>query len=224
MRKIFLILMRHFILFLSCLLAPLPAVAAGFDCAKAGTPVEKMICADTALSLLDQRLAGAYRQALSIGKDRAALKKTQLVWLKSIRNRCPDAACLQDAYNARLAELASKTGAVLPGISGEYQRYDGGRPDANSATITLRTRDDGQVDVSGEATWIGDPGVGNVHEGGLNGTFFPENGKIHYRDGDECRLTISMTAGALTVTDDNALCGGANVSFDGRYRKVKAAR
>ena len=39
------------------------AEAASFDCAKARTAVEKMICADAELSKLDDEMAAVHRQA-----------------------------------------------------------------------------------------------------------------------------------------------------------------
>jgi uncharacterized protein len=39
------------------------ALAASFDCAKASTRVERLICADKDVSALDDRLASTYRLA-----------------------------------------------------------------------------------------------------------------------------------------------------------------
>lgn len=78
--------------------------AAGFDCAKAATAVEKTICQDPALNALDEQLAAAYRDA---GRrcPAAELKTEQQRWLKQVRNACRDAACLGQAYQQRLADL-----------------------------------------------------------------------------------------------------------------------
>ena len=43
------------------LVLTLPVQAASFDCAKAGTKVEKLICGDAGLSKLDDELAAAYK-------------------------------------------------------------------------------------------------------------------------------------------------------------------
>lgn len=80
--------------------------AAGFDCAKAATKVEKMICQDAGLSSLDDDLMRAYKNALVSATDKEALKKYQLWWLKFTRNVCPTPACLEDAYKARITALA----------------------------------------------------------------------------------------------------------------------
>ena len=67
-------------LFLTLILCALFAAtghAASFDCAKAATPVEKMICADALLGRLDEALARNYRVMLTanLGASRADLRK-----------------------------------------------------------------------------------------------------------------------------------------------------
>lgn len=88
----------------SCLVITQPAHAASFDCAKAATKVEKLICADAELSKLDDELNTAYKKALQGEKQADTLKQAQKRWVKE-RNGCADAACVKRAYEARLAKL-----------------------------------------------------------------------------------------------------------------------
>jgi uncharacterized protein len=81
------------------------AQAASFDCAKASTQVEKLICADEKLSGLDDQLTAAYKTASETATDKTALKTQQRDWLKKKRNSCKDAECLTKAYQDRIAEL-----------------------------------------------------------------------------------------------------------------------
>jgi uncharacterized protein YecT (DUF1311 family) len=75
-----------------------------FDCAKATTAIENMICNSDELSRLDSQLAVAYG-AKRIGiSDPNALKKQQQDWVR-VRNQCTDANCLTAAYQSRLQEL-----------------------------------------------------------------------------------------------------------------------
>jgi len=91
-----------------------PVSAAGFDCQKAGSLVEKTICADPALSELDEQLARYYAGArLALVDGAACLKTDQMRWLRSVRDACRDAACLTAAYLHRLSELD----ALQPGAS-----------------------------------------------------------------------------------------------------------
>jgi len=87
------------------LLAPGLAAAASFDCHKAASKVEKMICADPALSRLDEQLADEYRAAILRGGPTPALKSAQLAWLKKSRGACADGKCLRAAYETRIAQL-----------------------------------------------------------------------------------------------------------------------
>ena len=84
------------------------AQAAGFDCARAGTAVEKMICADAELSKLDDEMAAAYKTALQNEKRATSIRQKQEQWLKK-RNICHDADCVKRAYAAGLRGLAKNS-------------------------------------------------------------------------------------------------------------------
>jgi uncharacterized protein YecT (DUF1311 family) len=101
---------------LLCLLALLPAVpwarAAGIDCAKATTNVEKLLCAAPALQTADAAVAEAFATARDAASDPAAVRASQRDWLK-VRNACPDAACLATVQAERQAALAALTAEAL---------------------------------------------------------------------------------------------------------------
>ena len=81
--------------------------AASFDCAKASSVVEKAVCADPALSNLDEYLGHYYGAALvELGDGASCLKADQRNWVKTTRNACGGkTACLITVYLARLATL-----------------------------------------------------------------------------------------------------------------------
>jgi glucose/arabinose dehydrogenase/uncharacterized protein YecT (DUF1311 family) len=87
------------------------AQAASFDCAKARTPTEKMVCADPALGRLDEELDRVYGTALHQSRSPSALRQAQRTWLATRRDTCDDAACLRDAYLARLDALLDEASA-----------------------------------------------------------------------------------------------------------------
>ncbi|WP_019143131.1 ankyrin repeat domain-containing protein [Noviherbaspirillum massiliense] len=89
------------------LFACVQAQAASFDCGQARSTSEKLICSGEKLSELDTQLDEAYRTAKeNASTDKARrLKGEQLQWLRNIRNRCEDTACLLNAYESRLNEL-----------------------------------------------------------------------------------------------------------------------
>jgi len=77
------------------------AEAASFDCNKASTSIEKLICADSRLGELDSRLAAVYKKAVS---ENPGLRDSQRQWITQ-RNSCGDTTCLADAYKKRIDEL-----------------------------------------------------------------------------------------------------------------------
>lgn len=74
-----------------------------FDCSKATTPVEKLICTNPELSKLDIGLAEMYKEAVS--KDRS-IRDDQRAWNVE-KNKCTDADCLKSAYEDRISELTN---------------------------------------------------------------------------------------------------------------------
>lgn len=80
------------------------AQAASFDCAKAGTRTEKMICADKALSALDSELALAFRDAVKLSPTPARLTAEQRDWLRG-RDQHAEPRYVEDLYRGRLQAL-----------------------------------------------------------------------------------------------------------------------
>jgi uncharacterized protein len=89
------------------LVAPSITIGASFNCSKAGTSTEKTICANKALSSLDEQLAKAYESVILLSDRPDVIKSHQKEWLHNIRDKCEDANCLKSAYEHRLAQLAA---------------------------------------------------------------------------------------------------------------------
>jgi len=88
---------------------------ASFDCAKAASRLETMICGDGEASALDGQLAQVYRRLLSSTADPIAMKAEQRQWLREQRGKCADVSCVRKAYRSRLAELAAAEKAAPGG-------------------------------------------------------------------------------------------------------------
>ena len=104
-------------------LAP-AAHAAGFDCAKASTAIEKAICADPDLSKADDRLTETFAATLATTLQPEELRREQAIWLQQ-RDRIAGKAELRDAYGRRIAHLAAlkaKWLAVRRGVDPESAR------------------------------------------------------------------------------------------------------
>lgn len=79
--------------------------AASFDCARASTHVEKLVCSTPGLSVLDERLARSYAIARKSAENSTAVVHAQRTWLSDVRNKCGDTTCLLNAYDQRITEL-----------------------------------------------------------------------------------------------------------------------
>jgi uncharacterized protein YecT (DUF1311 family) len=98
------------------LFAPVAVSAASFDCDKARTEIEKMICADADLSKLDDVMARAYISAKVKAGDE--LRAQQRQWLKDRDLNCVmDTVCLGDSYRERIQQLTLiASGVYLQGL------------------------------------------------------------------------------------------------------------
>ena len=103
--------------------------ATSFDCTKASTVIEKNICGNPALELLDDQLADIYHKALNDSSSKDGIKSQQREWIKNIRNKCATEFCISDAYTSRIAQLNEVKPLsepveqqVTPAISQETQK------------------------------------------------------------------------------------------------------
>lgn len=82
-------------------------IEASFDCSKASSKIENLICSSAETADADRRLAAAYSAARAKSNDANALKGSQRDWLATERNTCSDATCLLRVMNARIERLSS---------------------------------------------------------------------------------------------------------------------
>lgn len=83
--------------------------AASFDCAKAASEIEKLVCADPELAAVDKRLTEVYEKELNRPDSvKPAMAAAQRGWIKG-RDDCwkedDKRRCALEAYWTRLAEL-----------------------------------------------------------------------------------------------------------------------
>ena len=81
------------------------AYGQGFDCTKATTEIEKMICSDKELSALDDTLNETYKAAQKFFPDGNVMRSLQQFWLKSTRNTATDMEKLKKVYRERVELL-----------------------------------------------------------------------------------------------------------------------
>ena len=115
-------LLLAIILTLTMLLVPLNGHAASFDCARASSRVERLICSDADISTLDESLSAAYAAFLRTSSEPATVRRDQKDWLKQ-RDACQDVDCIRWLYESRLAELTINAAENQPGT---WPRLTGG--------------------------------------------------------------------------------------------------
>ncbi|MFH0783567.1 MAG: lysozyme inhibitor LprI family protein [Pseudomonadota bacterium] len=107
-KKLYPAMAKIMMLIVALAIWPIPkAQAASFDCTKATTTVEKLVCSDAELSKLDEELATIYASALAATKYSDAVKKEQRIWLKARNNSCSENECLRTMYINRKNGLST---------------------------------------------------------------------------------------------------------------------
>ena len=92
------------------------AHAAGFDCSKASTLVESLICADPSLSALDDEMSAAWGEARRASPNPNQLLEAQRAFIRQ-RGQCQNPRCIADIARQRTAELKTiSASAVAPGV------------------------------------------------------------------------------------------------------------
>lgn len=195
-------------------LAPSALQAASFDCMKAVSRTDRMICANEELSLADEKLARVYRAAYRKTPDRKALNAAQRSWVRK-RNSAADPEQLKVMYKTRIDELR-KSAADSKQPSG---KEDGRR--SRKAFVNA----DGELEIN-------DLGYGKAafrllvinhqgHIGDLQGIMTVANGTAKYV-AEECELDFTFAGDRITVKQnfDKGTCGaGTNVALEGVYKR-----
>ena len=86
--------------------APADASGPSFDCGRVHSSINKLICATPDIAALDRKLAADFNNAkYQGGSDGKTLQAAEDAWLRDVRNKCADVACLRIAYQARDAQI-----------------------------------------------------------------------------------------------------------------------
>lgn len=115
----------------------------------------------------------------------------------------------------------------LPSATGPTPQTWNGRWHDGDNQLQLTANGDGTVTVNGDAYWPSanpDPEQvpGGPHTGSVTARGYPDGNRVEVSE-DQCKVRLQLL-GDLLVVADNQDCGGANVSFNGVYRRAAAAR
>lgn len=179
------------------LLAPVQS----FDCRKAETAIEKMVCADPELSALDEQLATAFAAARARGDVEPA---HQRAWLKDVRARCADIACLKQVYRVRIEGLGRP-------LEGEWRRIGGTRHDAGVLRIS------GVTATAVEFALVAHNGM---RTGEVEGVAERRGAAARFVEAETgCEVRLRREGSRIRVSTSSACAqhAGMGVSFDGEY-------
>ncbi|CAG9168164.1 hypothetical protein LMG23994_01326 [Cupriavidus pinatubonensis] len=136
-----------------------------FDCNKARTRVEQLICADEGLSAADRLLAMRYKAAIATAPDKMAFKRYQDTWRETQRDPCRDVACVREAYaqrNEELADLAvgqrdapnsEKRPGMTSGLKAFQAMFFAYTVDRDEGSFVYLSHDPCTVDEAGKSGW-----------------------------------------------------------------------
>ncbi len=200
-----------------------------FDCRKATTAVEQMVCGDAALSRLDEQMARAFIEA------RTRVEATtirQAAWLKDVRNRCTNVDCLNAAYERRITELGSM-GRATPATGAPKQSPAAARSTDEWAGEWTRRGDTPNVSSSLTISNVTPAGFdfemsasSGAHTGEIEGVAVRGAAGIMFKQEEaNCEVRFGRRSGRVVVATSEgcASMGGMGVTFDGEYGKVNIA-
>jgi len=189
----------HRIVFLICLLAATEALGRdgpSFDCAKARSAAEKLVCEDADLARLDRLVADRYAAALKVirGLDAGArqaeadLRTLQRGWIKG-RDECWKAddlrACVESSYLRREGELVARWMLEEPtGIA--FWACDGNPANEVVTYFYATTLPSVRIERgdSVDAGSLAPTGSGSKYEGSFGRSIWIKGEEAIYRDPD----------------------------------------
>ena len=80
--------------------------APSFDCTKASTGAERLICNSRELSEIDVKMSQVFKKEINSSVDKTPLKDSQRKWRKNTRDACSDSSCMLKAYQTRIDEIS----------------------------------------------------------------------------------------------------------------------
>jgi len=106
------VLKMRLIIFILAMLQTCVAYGASFDCAKAKSKLEKMICSDPALDKADTQMGESYKNAIKKFPIPGFIQATQKIFLNGF-NDCEDVTSCKDMLNSRITVLDDYANAKI---------------------------------------------------------------------------------------------------------------
>lgn len=207
--------------------------SASFDCVKAQSQTEKLICQSAALSRVDEEMAAAYKNALGLASrfapdDARNIRIDQIAWLKGSVQGCTDRECLASAYKERTDALvfyAAHVSDESPGsfaYTGMYEVEQGMNQTGTLEIFQLRSS---AIRFRLHITRILNAARGTVRGADMTGEATLKSGVVTYADPDDTKCHIMMTfqKTKAVVSQGGSSCGALiDVVADGTYKKTRS--
>lgn len=96
---------------------PVSGIRPSFDCSKAKTPSERLICQDSELAQQEVRMSSTYRAVLEglTGSDKTAFRRRHFEWFKEYTSKCNQQLtetdlkrCISDYLKTHTSELQAE--------------------------------------------------------------------------------------------------------------------
>lgn len=108
---------------LIALMTVISGKAASFECAKATSQVERLICSNSELSELDDVMTSAYRKVFDVPNMAEKVRSDQRQWLEK-RKSCSDSACMKELYVDRVVDLLMSVGGCHDVTDANWSIYE----------------------------------------------------------------------------------------------------
>jgi uncharacterized protein YecT (DUF1311 family) len=186
------------------------ASSASFDCRKAHTQMEVLVCGSPTLDHADMELAKLYGDAKTAALamtvvDMKALRENQRSWVKYSASNCTERKCLADAYRDQISLLKQFVNHPSHGFSltGEFHGLPG--------RVKLLEMPNGLIRFGIDAEY-------KDHVGSITGVVSRVADKGTFTDpDDDCSFKFNSGRAVVTV-DQQGTCGfGLNVDATGAY-------
>jgi uncharacterized protein len=211
---------------------PIVCTAQSFDCDKAGSAVEKLICGSPDLSHRDLQLGTVYREALAKSKSPQRLKQEQRQWLTR-RDACADEECLLNAYRTRYVELRRllpRKGEPRPykgnlSVEGCYERPERGKA-GETDTVSVSKTDNDDLSIELHTVYCAynlSADCMNARFGGMGFSAKLRDNRVLYRGSEgDCDVDISFQNYGLFVYIAGCESAMEYGSPYGRYKKASS--
>ena len=183
------------LLFITLITLSSAGYGASFDCAKASTKQEKLICSTPELNDADSKMGEIYSSTSKAFPILGFIQSTQRDWLASYRS-CSDAATCLRYVKERISELSTLKDASV------YADYVGNKFEADSGTVIIYEKS-GTKFAKFFGNWMPD------------GNLDPDKMKGYPKDGYICNEDIPLVKkGSFYIAKEGSVSDDFSLSID----------